>query len=261
MAEGTRYYTWAMTQWIPAITSHEMQDVDEALFKLGYDLRQLMENAGAAMAYLAARYLHENLAGKKIAVLCGHGHNGGGGMVAARRLHIYGAQPEVVVPAGTLKPVTWHQRRLLENMGVRVSQLSCVDEQSWQTIIGADLVIDALVGYGLKGPLSGVVADMVNHVGTMSCPVISLDVPSGLSSDGEILNGAIIKATATMTLALPKKGLVMPQAQGYVGDLYLADIGVPGELYRQMGWSMAPIFNGSPYIPLTDTKTGEEGDR
>lgn len=53
----------------------------------------------------------------------------------------------------------------------------------------------------------------------------------------------------------------MPQAQGYVGDLYLADIGVPGELYRKMGWSMAPIFNGSPYIPLTDTKTGEEGDR
>ncbi|WP_157782360.1 NAD(P)H-hydrate epimerase [Sulfobacillus thermosulfidooxidans] len=95
------------------------------------------------MAYLAARYLHENLAGKKIAVLCGRGHNGGGGMVAARRLHIYGAHTEVLVPAGTLKPVTWHQ---LENMGVRVSQLSCVDEQSWQTIIGADLVIDALVG-------------------------------------------------------------------------------------------------------------------
>ncbi|WP_053959510.1 NAD(P)H-hydrate epimerase [Sulfobacillus thermosulfidooxidans] len=258
MDEGTRFYTWAVTQWVPAITSTEMKYVDDALFEMGYDLRQLMENAGAAMASVAAHYMAENLAGKKIVVLCGHGHNGGGGMVAARRLHIYGADIAVLVPDGTLKPVTLHQWRLLENMGVPVSHISCVDEQSRQAITGADLVIDALVGYGLKGPLTGVVAEMVNAVGTVNHPVISLDVPSGLSSDGEILNGVIIKASATLTLALPKKGLVMPWAQEYVGALYLSDIGVPGDLYRDMGLPpMAPIFKGTPYIPLTDIKTGE----
>lgn len=246
----TRPHALAEQIKIPAITAAEMQHIDDALMQLGYNLLQLMENAGAALSYLTTRYLTGDVSDKAITILAGHGHNGGGGLVAARRLHAYGAHIQVLMPAGPSKAVTIHQRKILAAMGVRVHDVSVLDEPSIQNIESADLLIDALVGYGLRDSLTGITADLVTTVNRTNIPVISLDVPSGLSSDGDAFYQPSIKAVATMTLALPKIGLLLPHVQNLVGRLFLADIGVPPNLYSTISLSVPAIFNGKPYVAL-----------
>ena len=105
-----------------------------------------------------------------------------------------------------------------------------------------DLVLDALIGYGLTGDPRGRIADWIMQVNTAACPVLALDTPSGLNTTTGVPGHPCMRATATMTLALPKTGLIAPQAAASVGDLYLADISVPPRLYARLGFELPPIF-------------------
>jgi NAD(P)H-hydrate epimerase len=107
-----------------------------------------------------------------------------------------------------------------------------------------DLVIDAMIGYGLAGNPRGTIADWIILVNDAVRPVLALDTPSGLNTTTGIPGNPCIRATATMTLALPKIGLQKLQAQPFIGDLYLADIGVPPELYAapSLGFAVGPLF-------------------
>lgn len=117
----------------------------------------------------------------------------------------------------------------------------------------ADVVIDALVGYGLQGPPRGTVAALIEASAWEGTPVLSLDVPSGLDATTGGATGAVVRAAATLAIALPKAGLVTPEAAVFVGELYLADIGVPPQLYQAQGVELqvGPLFSQADLLRLT----------
>ena len=116
----------------------------------------------------------------------------------------------------------------------------------------AGTVLDGLVGYGLHGPLQGNAALLVEAVLDQAPPlVLSLDVPSGVeATSGDIYASAIV-ATATVTLTLPKTGLIEGDAAAAVGDLLLADIGIPRYISEHLGLGVpADLFADAPILRL-----------
>ena len=157
-------------------------------------------------------------------------------MVAARHLHDRGAEGSVVLAAEQmrLKQAPAHQWNILFNLG-----LPQAIEGDLST---GDLILDALIGYGLHGDPLGAPARWIELANASGRPVLALDTPSGLDNTTGRPGNPCLRAAATLTLALPKAGLLAPEARPYVGDLYLADIGVPPELYRRLGLEVGAIF-------------------
>lgn len=230
---------------IPWITTQQMVEVDRLMIEVyDFQLVQMMENAGRNLADLSRRLLGGDVTTKRIAVLCGAGNNGGGGMVAARHLHNWGAEIalKVLLPHGKIKNIPAHQFHSLEKMGILHKESIDLD--------AVDLVIDAMIGYGLTGNPGGPFADWIRNVNDSGRPVLALDAPSGLDATTGIPGNPCICATVTMTLALPKTGLRTPEGLAYVGELYLADISVPPQLYSRLGIEIPPIFNHDTIVKL-----------
>lgn len=215
---------------VPCLTAAQMAEVDRiAVGHYRIALLQMMENAGRGLAQLArARFLGKGMRGKRVIVLAGSGGNGGGVLAAARHLHNWGTSLEVVLaqPARAMKPAPKRQLTILRRMGVAVHDVPDSD-------VRRDLVIDGLIGYSLKGAPSGSVVDFIRWANGAGAPVLAMDVPSGLDATTGVAFNPAIKAAATLTLALPKTGLMEAGAASYAGDLYLADIGIPSELYTR----------------------------
>jgi NAD(P)H-hydrate epimerase len=231
---------------IPAITTQQMVEVDRLMIEdYGIWLIQMMENAGRSLAELTRRRLGGVVSGRNIAVLCGAGNNGGGGMVAARHLHNWGAEVAVksVFNPEKLKNIPAHQWDILQKIGIhdlKTEQLSQVE-----------IILDAIIGYGLAGDPHGLAAEWIEIANQSRIPILALDAPSGLNTTTGIPGNPCISAAATLTLALPKTGLLEPAARPVVGDLYLADISVPPELYRQIGIHVPHVFSQDHIIRVT----------
>jgi NAD(P)H-hydrate epimerase len=222
---------------VPSLTTEQMIEVDRAMMQdLRIELIQMMENAGRNLAHLArVRFFDGNPGGKKVVILAGTGGNGGGALVCARRLHTWGALVQVVVthPSTNFTPVPAHQLDILQRMNVPVFQADMI------TQVGIpELIVDGLVGYRLQGAPHGTVADLIRWANAQAAPILALDVPSGVDGTSGAVFDPAIRATATMTLAPPKAGLFAPAAQVQVGELYLADIGVPPSLYAEPALSL-----------------------
>lgn len=231
---------------IPAITRAQMVEVDRLMIEeYGITLLQMMENAGRSLAELTSELLGGVVKGKRIAVLCGVGNNGGGGMAAARHLVNWGAnvQPALAVPAGKLKDAPVHQSRTLHAMGVHISDGFPSGN--------FDLIIDALIGYGLRGAPRGKIAQWIQKVNRSAVPILSLDIPSGLDADTGSPLGDCIRADATLTLALPKVGMCEDGASKFLGELYVGDISVPTRLFREIGIEMEHFFTSSLIVKLS----------
>jgi len=200
--------------------------------ELGIELLQMMENAGRSLAVVArARFLQGDMRGASVVVMAGRGGNGGGGLVCARRLHSWGCDVSVLLSAepSSFNGVPAHQLSILEKIGI--STHSPGDSVNYQS---PKLIIDALVGYNLRGSPQGYTADLIQSANESDASVLALDIPSGVDGDdGEVRNPAI-KADATLTLALPKAGLYHHDATQNVGELFLGDIGVPPQLYSRV---------------------------
>lgn len=210
---------------LPVLTTNQMIEVDRLMInEWGITLIQMMENAGRNFAELARRKLRGRVKGAKVAILCGIGNNGGGGMTAARHLHNWGAHINVLLIGNKdrLKEIPSHQWRISQKMGITRSTVD---------LSKADLILDAVLGYGAKGDPRPPLAEWIQLANGSNCPILSLDAPSGLDTTTGIPGSPCIRAAATLMLALPKRGLLDPKAKPFVGELYLADIGVPPELY------------------------------
>jgi NAD(P)H-hydrate epimerase len=230
---------------IPLLTTEQMIEVDRLMISdYGIELIQMMENAGRNLADLTRRLLGTSLYGRPVCVLCGRGNNGGGGMVAARHLHNRAADVHVIRLIGELKDVPAKQWNILENMGVR--------NEPYYDLSKADIIIDALIGYGLVGDPRPEVAVLIEKANSTEKPVLALDAPSGLDTTTGEPGRPTVRADATMSLALPKTGLMSESAQPFVGELYLADIGVPPELYRKMGLNAGNIFEQNTIIKIRE---------
>jgi len=234
---------------LPAVTAAQMREVDRiAVEDLGIALLQMMENAGRALAELTRIHL-SGVRRRRVVVLAGRGGNGGGGMAAARRLAIWGAEVRVVLahPDKALAEAPAHQLASLRAMGVPVHRPA----EAVSLVYEADVVIDALLGYSLDGPPRQPEAGMIRFAGMHSTPIIALDLPSGLDPDRGLPNDPTIRATRTLALALPKSGLLRPEAASSVGELWLADISVPPQAYAKFGIDPGPLFAESDLIRIT----------
>lgn len=225
---------------LPWITAAQMREVDRLTTdEIGISLEQMMENAGRALASAAARLLG-GAARRSVVVLAGPGGNGGGGMVAARHLLAAGAAVEVRLGASRDRVVGMPrlQLEILEALGLapRAGRPDMRD---------ADLVLDALLGYGQAGSPQGDVATLIRW--TAGRRTLSLDVPSGLElSRGTLLEPHVV-AEATVTLALPKRGL---NSAPTAGRLLLADISVPAVVYERLGIAYRTPFGGGPLVEI-----------
>lgn len=236
---------------VPYLTTDQMREVDRAMIEdYRIELIQMMENAGRNLAHLAReRFLEGDPRGKQVVVLAGTGGNGGGVLVCARRLYNYGALVMVYVtrPMDEFTPVPHHQYDILNRMGVPINHARALE-----TEIRPDLIVDGIIGYSLKGAPYGEAGDLIRWANASPAPVLSLDAPSGIDTTSGTVFDPAIEATATMTLALPKEGLRTPGISRYVGELYLADISVPTELYAEpaLGLRVPPIFAQGDIVRL-----------
>ena len=172
----------------------------------------------------------------RIAVLCGRGNNGGDGFVVARTLldRSLNVGVYLVGRSADLKGDARANLDILRNLGVDVVEIS--DAAAWELrgteVVGADLIIDALFGTGLKAPLTGLAETIVEDLNASSSPVVAIDLPSGLSADTPDVAGPAVHATMTVTLGAPKLPLVLPPAEALAGTLVIADIGIPRAVIR-----------------------------
>jgi hydroxyethylthiazole kinase-like uncharacterized protein yjeF len=190
----------------------------------------LMENAGAAVA----RAIADRFGGsRRVAVLCGRGNNGGDGFVVARRL---GDRARALL-IGAKEGVAGEARVHLlacERSGVPVRAL--VDEAGWEEALTAiadvDLVVDAVLGTGLRAAPVGLAAAAVAWTRARRAagvPVVAVDLPSGVPTDGGAFDWPAVQADLTVTFAALKRGHVLPPAAELAGEVVVADIGISKE--------------------------------
>lgn len=220
------------------LTQSQMIEVDRVMMQdLRIELIQMMENAGRNLAQLVI----DRFGPRTVTVLAGSGGNGGGGLVAARHLANRGVAVTVTLgqQADKLAPVPAHQFDILQRLGVA----NAVDPRD------GDVVIDALIGYSLRGAPRGRIGELVEQAGQIAEHVVALDTPSGVDVTDGSIPGAAVDADATVTLAMPKVGL---RSESRVGELYLADISVPPSVYATMGVAPAPDFSSGSLLRIAE---------
>lgn len=211
-------------------TAEQVKFGEQAAAKrVGVDLYQLMERAGAA-SYALIKRNYSNI--NNIVVLCGRGNNGGDGYIVARLASADGVQVQLVQvePQRPLKgDAATAQQRFVEAGGTIIDAETWLDEQQG---LKASLVVDALLGTGLKGAVEGVMAKLIAQVNKLSTEVFSLDIPSGLIADTGYVMGPCIHANRTLTFVAPKLGQFTGQANNYIGELEFADLGIGDEFAK-----------------------------
>jgi len=215
-----------------------MRDADRrTIEEIGIPSIVLMENAGRqAVAAMEAAY--DDLATSQVGVLCGRGNNGGDGFVVARTLVQRGIDVGVFL-LGSVSEISGDARINLEVLGrIGLTVVEITTAQEWELhfteISECDLVVDAILGTGFRGQLSGLLETVVADVNALGVPIVSIDLPTGVSADTHVVDGTAIDASMTVTLGAPKIPLVFPPADSHGGDLVIADIGIPYPVFEEL---------------------------
>ena len=204
----------------------------------------LMENAARHVTDVALDGL-EAVDAPKVLVVCGPGNNGGDGLAAARHLHNAGLRVTLFLAANPAQYGGDARTNLdiVQRMGLRLFQ---IDPSAPARSLGAaaaglgttDLVIDALVGTGLSRDLDPTFEKLVTQINGLAAdgvPVLAVDLPSGLDADTGLPRRAAVRASVTVTFAGVKEGFFALEAQPFLGEVVVADIGVPRELLDRLG--------------------------
>ena len=230
---------------IPTVTEAEMREIDRvAIEETGPNLFQMMENAGRNLAELSLERLGAGWRRSVVIVLAGPGGNGGGGLCAARHLANRGLRVRVcLAEPDRMGEVPAFQRRILES--------TSTEEVTRDGLGQADLILDALLGYSVRGPPRGEIAQLIAWTNEARTPIIALDLPSGVDATTGATPGDHVRATSTMTLALPKTGLLVE----HTGDVVLADIGIPEGVYRRARVPYRAPFDWRYRVPIRASST------
>ena len=222
------------------VTAEEMREIDRKTIASGIPSIELMENAGRAVARVIKSH-YAPLRGEKVSIFCGRGNNGGDGLVVARLLAKERVRVKVFLLAKKeeLKrdPKTNLKRVLKESASsadppMRWIEIIEIDtsqklERLKQKIKKSDLIVDAILGTGIKGAPKGIEAKIIKFINTLKKPIVSVDIPSGVEGSTGRVPGEAIRADLTITFGLPKIGLVVYPGAEYVGKLEVARIGFP----------------------------------
>lgn len=227
---------------IPAVSGEQMREIDRvAMEHTGPNLFQMMENAGRDVATFVCRQLGVGWQKARIAILAGSGGNGGGGICAGRHLSNHGAQIDLYLanPAH-LSDIAAFQRKVYSYTRGHEISLAGLERNHYE------FVIDALIGYGLHTAPRREMAELIELTQAKKTALLSLDVPSGVDATTGEIPGVPFRPDFTLTLALPKTGLLSADA----GELYLADIGIPPGTYERLGIPVIDFFGDRYWVPL-----------
>jgi ADP-dependent NAD(P)H-hydrate dehydratase / NAD(P)H-hydrate epimerase len=216
---------------LPTLKAAQVKRVDQLCAdRFGIPTDWLMEAAG----WQVARFVRQ-----RAAVVCGVGNNAGDGLASARHLDRWARLASVsCVDAGRLSGPAARQLEALRKIGVEVG--SALDLED------ADVIVDAIFGTGLSRAPEGRFAEWIDVINRSGKGVIAVDVPSGLDADTGLAYSPVVKASATITLGLPKAGL-----DRFGGRVVVADIGVPLDAYAAAGVEVpADLFAHGELIAL-----------
>ena len=209
------------------VTAEDMREIDRRAIKdYGISGTTLMERAGLKVA----EKIKELFEKRKIIVLSGGGNNGGDGLVAARNLHEWGWNVKVILLSNEkkLSPDCLEQYKIAKKSGVPVAFNTEISGKDLHSAV----VVDAIFGTGLSKPVTGRIADIISFINSSTVPVVSVDIPSGISSDTGQIMGEAVMADYTVTFGLPKRGHLLYPGAECTGKLFVEDIGFPDELLR-----------------------------
>ena len=238
---------------VPSVTAAQMAEVDRitiADFQIPVDV--LMENASRQIAAAARAFLGGSVAGKRVIGLVGTGNNGGDAAGALRHLLNWGARvsAEFTGPQDRLRDTTRHQVTRILVVGTAEGAVVHDASQTGFRDLDADLLVDGFLGYSARGAPREPVAALIAAANASGVPILAVDIPSGLDPDSGAVTGTAIRAAATVTLALPKQGLVSPKAHDYVGELLLADIAIPHAAFERIGVNTRRLFERGDLVRI-----------
>jgi NAD(P)H-hydrate epimerase len=227
------------------LTAQQMKEIDRrTIEEIGIPGPVLMENAGLQI-FRVLQALFPFFRKEKIVIVAGRGNNGGDGLVVARHLQNNGARPLVLLLASRqeIGGDAAVNLRAGEKSGVRVLEIQT--PEAWKRrrkeVADASIIVDAVFGTGLTKPASGLYALAIADINHSTAFKLAVDLPSGLSSDSPEIIGPAVKADLTVTMAAPKVAHVFPPAEELIGDLYVADISVPPDLFKAPGLKLELI--------------------
>jgi NAD(P)H-hydrate epimerase len=259
-----------------ALTAAEMREVDRLTTeRFGIPSLQLMESAGKSVAD-AVQQRCVGVRPCRIAILCGKGNNGGDGLVAARFLKEARLDPFVCLFAKR-EELRGDAAANLERWLSLTNEITEITDASawervWPKVANSHVVVDALLGTGLRGAATGLVAQAIEKLNkysgnaTHACPalILAVDTPSGLPSDGQASEGPVLRAHLTTTFTAPKVGQLVSRDAACMGQLLVRPIGSPESLIEEMGqgtlrWSGADEFAEMPLVRVADSHKGSFG--
>jgi len=215
---------------VKVVTAKEMQALDrKAIKECGFPSLQLMERAGEGVVH-ALEKAYGSIRKKNISIVVGKGNNGGDGLVVGRLLMKRGAnvQTHILADPSTFTGDTLTNfTRYRDIGGTFIAPPPLSPGHILASLENSELIIDAIVGTGLSKPIEGVFAEIIGSINKTHCPIVAIDIPSGLSGDTGSVLGVAIHATQTVTMAMPKRGLFLGQGITHSGDIVVADIGIP----------------------------------
>ncbi|MFC1713947.1 NAD(P)H-hydrate dehydratase [Candidatus Poribacteria bacterium] len=224
------------------VTAQEMRNIDtQAINETGIPGIVLMENAGVGVVHvIEGRRCDSRLfpgtssCPLRISIFAGKGNNGGDGLVIARHLINRGHDVTIylISEPDDFTGDALTNLKIAQNMQIPIEIMLSEDQLAdcEHQIIASDLLIDAIFGTGLKGAIVGFPANVIDFLNRSGVPIVAVDLPSGLEADTGRVEGSCIRATLTVAMALPKRGLLLYPGAGFVGELQIADIGIPYEV-------------------------------
>lgn len=223
-----------------ALTAQEMRTADlRTIEDVGIPPILLMEAAGRAVADLARDFL-DDLEGDpiRVAIVAGPGNNGADALVAARYLMQLGFEPDIYMTAKaeSCNELCRAQLDIMEGLGASISFLKEQSPEFFRSgLRSAALIIDGLLGTGANGALREPYRAWVNEINIANREVIAVDVPTGIDPSSGMVPGPAVTATATVTMAAPKVGMLLYPAASYVGELWVAHVGIPPAILADVG--------------------------
>ena len=216
-----------------AVSVAQMQQIDTAAIEtFGIPRLLLMEHAGLALA--RAVQAHAPTPSNPILVCCGRGFNGGDGLAAARHLQAWGYALNIIVaaPPDQLRGEPATYARIIQRLGIPLLDFTAADAtgQVERWLAASGLIIDALLGIGLRGDVREPLSSLIDRMNRSGKPIVAVDIPSGLDGDTGRIHGIAVRATVTVTFGLPKCGCLLNDGPAQTGSLIVDPITIPRAL-------------------------------
>lgn len=262
-----------------ALAAAEMREVDRLTterFRIpGLDL---MESAGKSVTEVFLEKYKERNARipGRVSLLCGKGNNGGDGLVVARLLKGRAGHVSVYLFAepGELRGDAAKNYARWRELGETVTVIRGEEDwiRAWPGVAASEVIIDALLGTGIRGGATGLLAQVIENVNRFSQDakaawpawIVAVDTPSGLPSDGEAPQGPVLRAHLTVTFTAPKIGQLVSSDAGSCGALVVREIGTPAALVEEVGkgklrWAGPEEFSELPLQRAAEAHKGSYG--